>query len=48
MDMEPGVAVSATLVFSGDPEGAPKVMPIPPETMEQALAGLQICANPFP
>ena len=48
MDMEPGVAVSATLVFTGDPEGKPKVMPIPAEMMERALEALRIRGNPFP
>ena len=46
MDMEPGAPVSATLVFTGSE--APKVMPIPPAMMEQALESLGIRANPFP
>ncbi len=48
MDIEPGVAVSATLVFTADPEGKPKVMPIPAEMMERALEALRIRGNPFP
>ncbi len=48
MDMEPGTEVSATLVFTGGPEGVPKPMPIPSAAMERALEGLAICANPFP
>ena len=48
MDMEPGLAVSATLVFTAGSEGGPKVMPIPPAMMEQALERLEIRGNPFP
>jgi ATP-dependent helicase/nuclease subunit A len=44
MDMEPGVAVGATLVFTD----GPKIMPIPAELMEQAAAELGINANPVP
>ena len=44
MDMEPGVPVDATLVFTA----GPKIMPIPAELMEQAAAELGIRANPVP
>ena len=44
MDMEPGAAVNATLVFTA----GPKIMPIPAELMEQATAELGIHANPVP
>ncbi len=47
MAMDPGEAVSATLVFTGA-GGTPRVMPIPAPAMEQALEGLAIRANPFP
>ncbi len=55
MDMEAGVPVSATLVFtSGAPVGGKaagsgaKVVPLPAEMMENALEGLKIRANPVP
>jgi ATP-dependent helicase/nuclease subunit A len=44
MDMEPGIAVDATLVFTA----GPKIMPIPAELMEQAATELGIRANPVP
>jgi len=47
MDMEPGAAVTATLVFTAS-EPAPKVMPIPAQMMEQTLEALRIRRNPFP
>lgn len=40
MQMEPGVSVDATLVWTA----GPNFMPIPPDLMEQALAGLGIRA----
>ncbi len=44
MDIEPGVPVGATLVFTV----GPNVMPIPPELMEKALERLGVRANPIP
>ena len=44
MEMEPGVPVTAKLVYTA----GPNVMPIPDALMEKALGGLGIRANPVP
>ena len=44
MDIEPGVPVAATLVYTA----GPNIMPIPAELMEKALAALGVRANPVP
>ena len=44
MEMDAGVDVRASLVWTA----GPKVMPIPPALMEQALASLGIRGNPVP
>ena len=44
MDIEPGVPVAATLVYTT----GPNIVPIPAESMEKALAALGVRANPIP